>query len=348
VRYVEPAILMTTRGIGRTAGDFNQRELVAANVGQVRSQVSVILDSLTGRAKAMIFAVNVDHAEEFVAALRARGEDPALIIGAMGAAERRADVGAFRIGTKRLAVTVQAALTGFDVPDLDLIASCRPTLSPIIHTQSIGRGTRPAEGKADLLVLDFAGNVPTFGPVHRPHFDSSGQPRGGIAPWRPCRACATYNHFNATACSHCGAEIEVRRQMTAERLEFGTINWHREQEAIQALVAARGSNGLPVETVAFHAYRKRSDPSSISGMLSFSLGGDAIVRLWIKRFRKQRWQSLWCDLLGDLPAPRSLDEAYQRRGELVRPAAIAIEREGNFWRVPDISYGDDELNGVST
>ncbi len=42
-------------------------------------------------------------------------------------------------------------------PDVACVAIARPTKSRALFTQCVGRGTRLAEGKRDLLVLDFAG-----------------------------------------------------------------------------------------------------------------------------------------------------------------------------------------------
>lgn len=341
VRYVAPALRMTTKGVGKSAGEYNASQLVEANLDQVEPQVDLILSELATRRKAMLFAVNVDHAKAYCDAFRDAGEDPALIIGAMKGEARRDEVAAFKLGPKRIAVTVAAALTGFDVPEIDLLASCRPTMSAIVHSQSIGRGTRPADGKANCLVLDFACNIPSFGPVHDPHFDKSGQPMGGVAPWRPCRSCGTYQHFEAVTCEACGETLPPRRIVTAHDLEFGTIRWHDETAAIRALVAEKGTKGLPVESVAVHAYRKRDDPTSVSLMVSFGLGGQAIVRQWFKYLRSPYWTEMWSALLGLSPAPLKLEEAQSRRGELIRPTAIDIALDGSFWKVTRVEHEAD-------
>jgi hypothetical protein len=46
---------------------------------------------------------------------------------------------------------------GFDEPSVDCIVLMRPTKSPTLYTQMIGRGTRLFPGKADCLVLDLVG-----------------------------------------------------------------------------------------------------------------------------------------------------------------------------------------------
>lgn len=342
VRYVAPGLVMNTQGVSKAAGDFNQTQLTNANLDQVDDQVEIFLRELTSRRKGMVFTVGVEHAMAFVGALRNRGIEPALIIGAMDAAERRSGVDDFKSGRRKVAVTVSAGLTGFDVPEIDLIASCRPTMSPIIHVQSIGRGTRPAEGKRDLLALDFAGNVKSFGPVHQPHFDKSGQPLGGIAPWRPCKACGTFNHFDCSECTHCGGPLAARKIVTAHDLEYEAIRFWDEAKAVEQLVARMGPKRLPVESIALHGYRKQGDPNKISCMISVGLGGKAVVRSWFKRLKGERFTTFWAQLLGDTPPPTTLEEAYSRRAELVRPAAVDLERDGNFWRLRAVDHGYDE------
>ena len=54
---------------------------------------------------------------------------------------------------------------GFDVPEVDLVAMLRPTMSTGKYIQQVGRGVRPAPGKTDCLILDFAGNVQRHGPI---------------------------------------------------------------------------------------------------------------------------------------------------------------------------------------
>ena len=79
-------------------------------------------------------------------------------------------------------------------------------------------------------------------------------------------------------------------------------------------------------------------------MVSFGLGGDAIVRTWFKKLKTPRWQAFWAMLLGDEPAPRTLHEAQARRHELVRPASLDLGHEDGFWRVLSVDYADQEAD----
>jgi len=54
--------------------------------------------------------------------------------------------------------TVNIFNEGIDIPSVNLVLMLRPTQSPIIFTQQLGRGLRKSNGKEFLTVLDFIGN----------------------------------------------------------------------------------------------------------------------------------------------------------------------------------------------
>ena len=54
--------------------------------------------------------------------------------------------------------------TGVD-EDVRCIIDAKPTKSPILFVQTIGRGLRTADGKDHLLILDHAGNHLRLGMV---------------------------------------------------------------------------------------------------------------------------------------------------------------------------------------
>ncbi|TAM96012.1 MAG: DEAD/DEAH box helicase, partial [Rhizobiaceae bacterium] len=338
MRYIEPAALMTVEGVAVTAGDFNQGQLVTANIDRVAAQVELILKAMEGRDRAMIFAVTVEHARAFQQAFADNGERCELIIGDMSANDRTAAVDAFKSRQSRIAVTVAAALTGFDVPEIDLIASCRPTKSAIIHTQSIGRGTRVAKGKSDCIVLDFAGNVRRFGPIISPNFDASGQSRLSTAPWRPCPSCGTFAREEAWTCQHCGERLRGRAPREKAPLEITPINFRRAAKAVEKLVRQQGLCHHVVHDFALEGHEKRDHPGSFSVRLKFDLGGHAIVYQWEKDLTSDRWARIWWAFCGDDPAPHSFEEAFGRRHELVRPLVVSIERDGPFWRVVSLRH----------
>lgn len=55
-------------------------------------------------------------------------------------------------------LTVDIFNEGVDIPEVNQVIMLRPTESPIIFTQQLGRGLRKAAGKEYVVVLDFIGN----------------------------------------------------------------------------------------------------------------------------------------------------------------------------------------------
>ena len=47
---------------------------------------------------------------------------------------------------------------GVDVPEINQVIMLRPTQSPIVFIQQLGRGLRKAEDKEYVVILDFIGN----------------------------------------------------------------------------------------------------------------------------------------------------------------------------------------------
>ncbi|WP_252225793.1 DEAD/DEAH box helicase family protein [Caldicoprobacter algeriensis] len=54
--------------------------------------------------------------------------------------------------------TVDMFNEGIDVPEIDMVMFLRPTESPVVFLQQLGRGLRKSKGKYYLTVLDFIGN----------------------------------------------------------------------------------------------------------------------------------------------------------------------------------------------
>jgi superfamily II DNA or RNA helicase len=96
---------------------------------------------------------------------------------------------------------------GLDVPTVGCVILLRPTKSLVLHFQQLGRGMRPAPGKAALIALDHAGNVARHGRPEDPRQWSLGGVAGAAAPVRVCPACGAVAALAALGCPHCGHEF---------------------------------------------------------------------------------------------------------------------------------------------
>src|SRR5205814_8421429 len=72
--------------------------------------------------------------------------------------ERRGALRDLSDGTVRAVFTVDLFNEGVDVPNVDTLLLLRPTESPTLFLQQLGRGLRRARGKALCTVLDFVAN----------------------------------------------------------------------------------------------------------------------------------------------------------------------------------------------
>jgi superfamily II DNA or RNA helicase len=151
------------------AGDLDQQQLgeVMAEEEAVLGVVIPLLEQ-AGDRPTVLFAVNVAHAYALAEALCDRRPGCARAAHGELEADDRAEVlRAFRAREFQFLVNVELYTEGFDEPIVACVASAAPTKSWAKHMQRVGRGTRllgltyaesVANGKADLLVLDFVGD----------------------------------------------------------------------------------------------------------------------------------------------------------------------------------------------
>ncbi len=57
--------------------------------------------------------------------------------------------------------SVEILNEGVDIVEVNQVIRLRPTESPIVFIQQLGRGLRKAEGKEFVVILDFIGNYKT-------------------------------------------------------------------------------------------------------------------------------------------------------------------------------------------
>jgi len=111
-----------------------------------------------GERPAIVFAASVAHARALARVLCDLAGDATFAAALDGTTsmDRRAPVlRRFRAGAVKVLVNCSLFTEGFDVPEIALVAIARPVLSRSFYAQMVGRGTRIAPGKRDLLVLDF-------------------------------------------------------------------------------------------------------------------------------------------------------------------------------------------------
>ena len=114
------------------------------------------------RVKGLIFCSRIDEAKELSVKFNENGWRTLVLSGSDSESIRTAAI-------ERLAgdetedaldyiISVDIFSEGVDVPEINQVIMLRPTESPIIFIQQLGRGLRKSEDKEYVVVIDFIGN----------------------------------------------------------------------------------------------------------------------------------------------------------------------------------------------
>lgn len=95
-----------------------------------------------GARAVLLFAATVEHARVLATRLAAQGVAAACIDGSTPPAVRRDFIRRFKARELRVLVNCAVLTTGFDDPGVETVLVARPTFSPVLYRQMIGRGLR--------------------------------------------------------------------------------------------------------------------------------------------------------------------------------------------------------------
>jgi DNA repair protein RadD len=317
-------------GVGRRGGEFVESELQAAsNIDAVvNGACAEIVKHGAGRRSWLVFCTGVEHARHVRDVLRTFGVATEMVLGETPTDEREEIVTAFKAGEITCLVNVNVLTTGFNVPQVDLLAMLRPTLSTGLYVQMVGRGTRKADGKRDCLVLDFARNVWRHGPVDSVDPKSKAAAKPGDVLVKACPGCDELVAINTYTCSSCGYEWP----RPAPKPKHATV-----ADAVPVL--SMGQTWVAVTVTTFRIHYKRNDPSAPPSLCVGYLCGLSVYSEYISlqrdgyaRARAEKW---WFAMGGEAPVPATVAEALDRTNELGRPFEIALYRNGQYWNVAD-------------
>ena len=206
MRSKTTALTYDLKGVKKRGGDYVEADLqrVIDTDDNNAQMVREVIERAGDRKSWMFFCSGVAHAEHVSELLNQHGVSAVPVTSMMRKEERATAIAAFRSGAIQAVTNVNCLSTGFDHPEIDLLVLARPTMSPGLYLQQVGRGLRVAPGKRDCLVLDFAGNVAQHGPITAVQPPRSAGSGDGDAPVKVCDACAELCHISAKECPACG------------------------------------------------------------------------------------------------------------------------------------------------
>lgn len=250
----QPRAILDVEGVHMRGGDYIASELQNAvdKYDITERALREALELGKDRKHWLIFAAGVDHADHIADIFSGMGEPCHAVHSKLSSNERDRIIADFKAGRVRAVVNNNVLTTGFDFPAIDLIVMLRPTASPVLWVQMLGRGTRPNLAKENCLVLDFAGNTRRLGPINDPVIPRKKGAKGGHAPIKLCEACQTLNHASVKFCICCGAEFHFQTKL-------------KEYASTQELI--KGDTPIvevfEVDHITCRKYQKQGRPDSI-------------------------------------------------------------------------------------
>jgi superfamily II DNA or RNA helicase len=149
------------------SGRFDEEALTrAVATREYAERALAALDERTSREgrRVLVFCCSVAHADFMAEHMRSRGIAAAAVHSQPSSAPRAESLRKFKAGELTALTAVDLFNEGLDVPDIDAVLMLRPTESPVIFLQQIGRGLRVnrEREKPYLTVVDVVGNHRAF------------------------------------------------------------------------------------------------------------------------------------------------------------------------------------------
>ena len=342
-----------TSGLHVRGGEFVPIEVEALmdDDGLVRAACAEIVELTAGRHSVLIFAAGVEHALHVRRVLGAIGQECGAVFGETPSPERTATLQRFRDGQLRYLVNVNVLTTGFDAPNIDGVVLLRPTNSPGLYSQCVGRGFRLHPSKRDCLVLDFGGNILRHGPVDDLRIKPAAS-GNGEAPAKECPQCQAVIHAAYARCPECGYEFPPpeRERHDGTATTAGVLSGQAEDA------------DYPVMDVQYSVHVKRDAPEDAPRTMrvEYRIGFNGWQSEWVcfehTGYARAKAEAWWRQRSNE-PVPSTADDAVAlcEAGGVCETKAITVRHVSGekYDRIigcrlgpkPPRLDGRDELNG---
>lgn len=330
------AAAIDTTGVRRRMGDFIRGELEeAATRGDlVERAAAEIKLRVEGRKAGLVFCCGVEHAGRVRDELERLGFRAGLVTGESKKEDRDAATAAIKSGELDCLCNVNVLTTGFDAPHIDWIALLRPTESPGLYVQMVGRGLRTAEGKTDCLVLDFGGNVLRHGPINEVSVrkrSSNGEGDAPPAPQKECEQCHLIVHAATAVCPDCGFEFPAP-EPTHDAMPMDGVEILRRGDGTPT-----GLQRWNVRDMMCQLHVPQPPKTTRSMRVTYDCGMRRRVSEWVcfehQGFARKKAEQWWKQMAPDTECPATVDMALVliELGRLTRRVTqVTVDRRGDY------------------
>jgi DNA repair protein RadD len=329
-------------------------EFIAGELEDLMDQDSLVdaacaelVEHTDDRKAVLIFAAGVKHGQHVVCALAEKyGIECGFVCGETPDRERdevlarfrgELDQGLIRREPLKYLCNVNVLTTGFDAPNIDCVAMLRPTLSPGLYYQMVGRGFRLHPGKQDCLVLDFGGNVLRHGPVDQVTVAERAVSGPSAAPAKECPQCQAVIAAAYARCPQCGYEFPARERAKhdAQASEAGILSGQ--------ITTTRFTVRAVYYSV--HVKRDAADDTPRTMRVDYDVGWHRYKNEWVcfehSGYARQKAIAWWRRRSPD-PVPDNVERAVElAEGALAPTLAITVRAVAGepYERIVDYELG---------
>lgn len=189
-------------------------------------------------SKALAFCVSVRHAQFMTRRFNDAGIPALCIVGSTPGDERNSAPARLARNEVRVLVTCDLYNEGVDLPSVNTLLLLRPTQSPVLFQQQMGRGLRLHPSKDSCLILDFVGrHRETF------RFDHLFSSITGLS--KSQIILAVENGFSSLppGC-HIQLQRQSREQILGNLRKISQNNWRRLKGELQSFVSLKGRTNI--------------------------------------------------------------------------------------------------------
>lgn len=162
IEYIhEPLLPYAEIPINVSRSDYNLEAYTKAIVGREAQILSTISEAQNRFKSILVFCSTTEHASD----LQRTIVGSEIVTALTPKKERERIIKDFKEGKIKTVFNVSCLTTGFDHPAMDCIILLRPTRSPALYNQILGRLTRIAPGKTNGTVIDLTGTCKSLGRI---------------------------------------------------------------------------------------------------------------------------------------------------------------------------------------
>jgi len=372
--YLSPLVPMRTdthlsvEGVAKRGGEFVAGQLQkAVNKAEItEAALREAIEACADRKRCLVFATGVEHAEDITDMLQAFGETAACVHSKQKG-DRGKTLAAHQNGEFKWLVNNGVLTTGYDDPHIDAIIILRPTNSPGLWVQILGRGTRPLYAewfdprvhttrddrlraifdgmKHDCLVLDFARNCERLGPINDPQIPRKAGKGGGEPPIKICQddntlgksGCGAYNHPSARVCCACHDEFIFKPKI---KVNAGTTELIKKKKKEKPLVEE-----FAIDKIVYALHHKAGGQDSLK--VTYHCGHKRFnewVPAWHEGNIRHKGKAWWKDRTSE-PLPDTAEAAVEIASGIRQPTHLRVQTNSQYPQVMGHVFNWEKADG---